>query len=94
MTKFHEEFPYFVHLSKTWPHGGLPNQIVGGVRKKVGGVNAPWGGCRKIPGLSETADPCYSMRWATIKIKYRYKIASSYSDTHGSVFSSPYDLYY
>jgi len=44
MTKFHAEFPYFVHLSKTWPHGGgYQNQIGGGVRKKVGGVNPPEG---------------------------------------------------
>jgi len=48
MTKFHAEFPYFVHLSKSWPHGGLPNQIGGGVSKKVGGVlNPPEGGVEK-----------------------------------------------
>jgi len=43
MTKFHAEFSHFVHLSKTSPHGGLPNQIGGGVRKNVGGVNPPEG---------------------------------------------------
>jgi len=56
MTKFHAEFPYCVHLSKTWPHGGLPNQIGGGVRKKVGGVNSPWRGCRKIPVCVKDSD--------------------------------------
>jgi len=31
MTKFHAEFPYFVHLSKT---GGYELKLVEGVRKK------------------------------------------------------------
>jgi len=37
MTEFHAEFPYFVHLSKTWPSGGYQIKLVGGVRKKVWG---------------------------------------------------------
>jgi len=42
------------HLSKTWPARGegCQLQLVGGVRKKVGGVLTPLRGCRKIPGIN------------------------------------------
>jgi len=46
-----QNFQYFVQLSKTWPHGGLPNQIGEGVRKKVGSVNPPEGAVNPPEGV-------------------------------------------
>jgi len=63
MTKFHAEVPYFVHLSKTWPHGGVTkSNWWEGVRKKVGGVNPPPEGGVEKSLVTPTVTDVYTLR--------------------------------